>query len=334
MKRLAIVGGGSWGTGLACVLTPRFEHTTIWVHNPVLAAEMRGRGENATFLPGIRLPEQLRVTSDLGDAVGGADVVLGVMPSHVVREIYGKLKPYLGRGVPVVSATKGLESDSLLRMSQVIGSVLGPETGIVVLSGPSFASEVALGHPTAVVAASCDEELAGRVQCAFSGRTFRVYASGDPVGVEIGGALKNVIAIGAGMCDGLGLGNNAVAALITRGLAEIIRLAEIIGAKRDTLSGLAGLGDLVLTCTGEMSRNRQVGRKLAGGMALGEITRSTQMVAEGVKTSGAAVKLAAQYGVEMPIASEVHAVLSGKQTPEAAIDRLMSRSLRREIERR
>ena len=328
------MGGGSWGTALACVLTPRFEQTAMWVRDPVLAAAMRNTGENATFLPGIRLPEQLRVTSDLGDAVEGADVILGVMPSHVVREVYGRLKPHLGREATVVSATKGLEVDSLLRMSEVIGSVLGNGARIVVLSGPSFACEVALGCPTAVVAASLDEELAGRVQTAFSGRTFRVYASGDPVGVEIGGALKNVIAIGAGMCDGLGLGHNAVAALITRGLAEIVRLAEIIGAKSDTLSGLAGLGDLVLTCTGELSRNRQVGRKLAGGLALGEITASTPMVAEGVKTSGAAVQLAAQYGVEMPIASEVHAVLSGTQTPQAAIERLMARSLRREIEPR
>lgn len=332
MKQLTVIGGGSWGTALAMTLSPRFETVALWVHEPRLAAELQATRENAVFLPGIRLPDNIVVTSDLAVAVTGTDVVLGVMPSHVARSVYQNVQPFLPARIPVVSATKGLEIGSLLRVSAVMREVLGAANPIAVLSGPSFAREVAAGSPTAVVAASIEETVAEQVQAAFSGPTFRVYASDDPIGVEIGGALKNVIAIGAGMCDGLGLGHNALAALITRGLAELTRLATTLGAKRDTLSGLAGLGDLVLTCTGDLSRNRQVGLKLASGLGLGQIVAGTPMVAEGVKTTAVAVELASRFGVEMPITQEVHAVLNLGRSPGEAIERLMTRTLRRESE--
>jgi glycerol-3-phosphate dehydrogenase (NAD(P)+) len=230
----------------------------------------------------------------------------------------------------LVSATKGLEAGTLLRMSQVIRSVAGPDYRIAVLSGPTFAVEVAKGSPTALVLASEDEPLVRELQSDFSGPTFRVYGSCDPAGVEIGGALKNVIAIGAGISDGLGLGHNARAALITRGLAELTRLAVALGARAETLSGLAGLGDLVLTCTGDLSRNRQVGLKLAAGLGLGQILSSTPMVAEGVKTTSVAMELAARHSVDLPIAAEMHAVLNMGRSPGEAIKRLMGRTLRSE----
>ncbi len=332
MKKLTVIGGGSWGTALALALAPRFENVSLWVFEPHLAADLQATRQNDVFLPGIRIPDNIAVTSDLETAVRATDIALGVMPSHVARSVYKNVQPFLAPGVPVVSATKGLEGGSLLRISQVMEEVLGAANPIAVLSGPSFAKEVAAGSPTAVVAASKEDAVAELVQAAFSGPTFRVYASDDPTGVEIGGALKNVIAIGAGMCDGLGLGHNALAALITRGLAELTRLATTLGAKRDTLSGLAGLGDLVLTCTGDLSRNRQVGLKLASGLGLGQITSGTPMVAEGVKTTAVVVDLASRFGVEMPISQEVHAVLNLGRSPGEAIERLMTRTLRRESE--
>jgi glycerol-3-phosphate dehydrogenase (NAD(P)+) len=232
----------------------------------------------------------------------------------------------------IVSATKGLETGSLLRVSEVIRAVAGPAYGIAILSGPTFALEVASGSPTALVAASDNKEIALEVQTRFSGPSFRVYASDDPVGVEMGGALKNVIAIGAGICDGLKLGHNAVAALITRGLAEVTRLAVAMGAKPETLAGLAGLGDLVLTCTGDLSRNRQVGLQLAAGLQLGRILESTPMIAEGIKTTSVAIQLAKRHWVELPIAQEMHAVLNLGRSPEDAIRCLMGRTLRSEWE--
>jgi glycerol-3-phosphate dehydrogenase (NAD(P)+) len=238
--------------------------------------------------------------------------------------------PSIQPSMRLVSATKGLESGTLLRMSQVICALTGPEYRVAVLSGPTFAREVAAGNPTAVVIASEDPCLALDIQTAFSGPTFRAYGSHDPAGVEIGGALKNVIAIGAGISDGLGLGHNAVAALITRGLAELTRLAVAVGARAETMSGLAGLGDLVLTCTGDLSRNRQVGLKLAAGFDLGSILDATPMIAEGVKTTSAALKLAAAHRVDLPIAAEMEAVLEGIRTPREAIRRLMTRALRNE----
>ncbi len=253
------------------------------------------------------------------------------MPSHVVRELYEQMTPWLSPTMRLVSATKGLESGSLLRMSEVIGAVVGDSFRIAVLSGPSFAKEVAAGNPTAVVAASEDAALAKEIQNDFSGPTFRVYAGSDPIGVEIGGSLKNVIAIGAGICDGLGMGHNAVAALITRGLAELTRLAVAAGGHPETLSGLTGLGDLVLTCTGDLSRNRKVGLQLAAGNTLGRIIDSTKTVAEGIKTTSAALRLAQRFGVEMPITAEMHAVLNDGRMPAEAIRRLMGRAPRGEF---
>ena len=285
---------------------------------------------NGVFLPGVRLPEQIRAVDTFEAALAGADMVIGAMPSHVAREVYTLMLPWLAPGVKIVSATKGLEERTLLRMSQVIGSVVRPDAKIAVLSGPTFAPEVAEGNPTAVVVASDSESLVDETQRRFSGPTFRVYGSADVAGVEIGGALKNVIAIGAGISDGLGLGHNAAAALMTRGLAEITRLAVAAGARAETLAGLAGLGDLVLTCTGDLSRNRQVGLKLASGLRLGQILESTQTVAEGVKTTSAALELAARYGVDLPITREMHAVLHLGRAPGDAIRNLMTRTLRSE----
>jgi len=331
-KRLAIIGGGSWGTALSTVLAPRFENIQLWINEPEIARQTQETRVNQVFLPGVTLPANVTASNSLEQALDAAGLVLSVMPSHVARAVYTRMLPLLPPSVPLVSATKGLEDSSLMRVSEVIREVVGPAHGIAVLTGPTFAKEVAAGNPTAVVAASGDPTLAALVQNCFSGPTLRVYASGDPVGVEIGGALKNVIAIGAGICDGLGLGHNAVAALITRGLAELTRLAVALGGQPDTLSGLAGLGDLVLTCTGDLSRNRQVGLKLAAGLRLGEIVASTPMVAEGVKTTSVAMQLAQRHRVELPIVQEMDAVLNLGRPPREAIQRLMSRTLRNERE--
>ena len=331
MKTLAIIGGGSWGTALSCVLAPRFSDVRLWVREYDLAERMYATRVNDVFLPGVALADNISPCHSLEAAVSGADVVLSVMPSHVVREVYEELVPWITPTMRLVSATKGLESGSLLRISQVIRAVVGDSYRIAVLSGPSFAKEVAAGLPTAVVAASEDASMAKEIQNSFSGPTFRVYAGDDPTGVEIGGALKNVIAIGAGICDGLGAGHNAIAALITRGLAELTRLAVAAGGKPETLSGLAGLGDLVLTCTGDLSRNRKVGLQLAAGSTLGSIVESTPMVAEGIRTTSVAIRLAERFGVEMPIAAEMHAVLNEGRTPAEAIRRLMGRTPRGEF---
>ncbi len=300
------------------------------VREPDLAERLERTRINDVFLPGIPLPRNVHVGNSLEAALEDADVVIGVMPSHAVRDVYTAMLPWLRPDKGIVSATKGLEPGTTLRMSEVIRAVVGPEYRIAVLSGPTFALEVAKGSPTAVTVASEEQHLVQEIQNAFSGPTFRVYGSADPIGVEIGGALKNVIAIGAGISDGLELGHNAIAALITRGLAELTRLAVAVGAQAETLSGLAGLGDLVLTCTGDPSRNRQVGLKLAAGMKLGAILESTPTVAEGVTTTAVALKLAARYGVDLPIAAEMHAVLSEGRPPEEAIRRLMTRALRNE----
>ena len=315
---------------MAHVLAQKFDGVRLWCNEPEIAGTIQRTRVNEVFLPGFRLPDNIAATSSLETALGGADIVLGVMPSHVARGVYGRMLPLLSPTANLVSATKGLESGSLLRISQVMRDVAGPDARIAVLTGPTFAREVAAGRPTAVVAASEDEVFAQEIQTAFSGPSLRVYASSDPAGAEIGGALKNVIAIGAGICDGLGLGHNAIAALITRGLAELTRLAVAAGARPETLSGLAGLGDLVLTCTSDLSRNRQVGLKLASGLMLGQIVSSTPMVAEGVKTTSVAMELAAKYGVDLPITAEMHAVLNQGRSPDEAIRRLMARSLRSE----
>jgi len=329
---LAIIGGGSWGTALACVLAPRFSTVRLWVYEPDLAARIQETRINDVLLPGVELPGNVQAGHSLEEALSGADVVVSAVPSHVVRQVYTAMQPWLTARMHIVSTTKGLESTTMLRMTEVIRSVTGPGYRIAALSGPTFAREVATGHPTAVVLASDDQGLVTEVQWAFSGPTFRVYGSHDPVGVEIGGAMKNVIAIGAGISDGLGLGHNAIAALITRGLAEMNRLAVALSARPETLSGLAGLGDLVLTCTGDLSRNRQVGLKLASGLDLDRILDATPMIAEGVKTTAVAIELASRHGVDLPIAAEMHAVLNHGRPPREALQRLMSRTLRCETE--
>ena len=332
MKRLAIIGGGSWGTALAIVLAPRFERIRLWVWEPELAARISESRENDIYLPGFQLPGHVEATSELGVALDGAEVVVSAVPSHLVREVYGRMLPFIREGVAFVSATKGLENGTLLRSSQVIGEVLRQrfEPRVAVISGPSFAREVASFEPTAIVVSSEDVKLSEAVQTAFSGPSFRLYAGRDTTGVEIGGSIKNVVAIGAGVLHGMGLGHNAMAALITRGLAEMTRLAVAMGGKAQTLAGLAGLGDLVLTCNGELSRNRTVGVELAGGRKLEEIVSSMKMVAEGIKTTNAAVDLARKHGVEMPIAEQMFQMLHFGVSPRGAIQRLMERSLKEE----
>jgi glycerol-3-phosphate dehydrogenase (NAD(P)+) len=329
LKNLAIIGGGSWGTALAIVLAPRFSRVTLWVYESDLAARMVSGRINDIYLPDCPIPTTVDITNDLASALDGAEIVLSVMPSHLARGLYQRMLPWLNENLLFVSATKGLENHSLLRITEVIREVVGTSR-VAVISGPSFAREVACFEPTAVVAAATEPGVAETVQAAFSGPTFRVYTSSDPIGVEIGGSIKNVVAIGAGVLHGMGLGNNAMAALITRGLAEMTRLAVAMGGRPQTLAGLAGLGDLVLTCTGDLSRNRTVGIELACGRKLDEIVSSMKMVAEGVKTTDAAVDLAKRYSVEMPIAGQMHQMLHAGASPQEAIRRLMERSLKGE----
>ena len=331
MKRLAVIGGGAWGTALGIVLAPRFERVRLWVYESDVAERMQSSRQNDTYLPGFQLPDNILITSDLGVSLEDADVVLSVMPSHHVRRVYARMMPFLTESMIFVSATKGLEIGTILRMSEVIRETSSRfPLQVAALSGPTFAKEVACGDPTALVVASSDEDLTRRIQEAFSGPTFRVYTSPDPIGVEIGGSIKNVIAIGAGVIHGMGLGHNATAALITRGLAEMTRLAVEMGGRAQTLAGLAGLGDLVLTCTGELSRNRMVGVELARGRKLDEIVGSMSMVAEGVKTTDAAVELARRFGVEMPITEQMYRMLCHGLSPRVAIQSLMERSLKGE----
>jgi glycerol-3-phosphate dehydrogenase (NAD(P)+) len=332
LKNLAIIGAGSWGTALALVLAPRFRQVRLWVYETDLAARMAESRENDVYLPAFPIPTGIEITSDLARVLDDAEIVLSVMPSHLVRAMYGRMLPFLHESMLFVSATKGIENQSLLRVSEVIREVVQVSFAprVAVISGPTFAREVAGFEPTALVVASEDVRLTEQVQAAFSGPTFRLYSSTDVVGVEIGGSIKNVVAIGSGVLNGMGLGHNATAALITRGLAEMTRLAVAMGGKPLTLAGLAGLGDLVLTCTGELSRNRTVGVQLAHGRKLEEIVQSMKMVAEGIKTTNAAVDLAARHGVEMPISQQMFQMLHFGLSPREAIRQLMERSLKGE----
>lgn len=328
MKRLAIVGAGSWGTALAIVLAPRSERLRLWVKEADLAARMSSSRVNDVFLPGFTLPGNVEVFTRFEDVLPGADIVLGVMPSKFARRVYVEMLPLVEPQMCFVSATKGLEQDTLLRMSEVVCQVIGKPAAV--LSGPTFARDVAAGVPTAVVISATDAAFARTIQHDLSGPTFRLYTNSDPVGVEVAAALKNVIAIGAGVCHGLGLGHSAIAALITRGLAELRRLACAMGGSPHTMSGLAGLGDLVLTCTGELSRNRQVGIELAKGRTLADIVGSMKMVAEGVDTTAVAVELAGKFNVDLPITAQMHKILRGEQSPREAIRELMERTLKDE----
>jgi glycerol-3-phosphate dehydrogenase (NAD(P)+) len=305
-------------------------HPRLWARDASLCADMQRRRANAVYLPDITFPDGLDVTTDLSQAVSGVDLIVAAVPSHGLREILRQVSRAVRRGVTVVSTVKGLEQDTLLRMSQVVEAELGSEVRVAVLSGPSFAAEVARERPTAVSVASRDPAVVEQVQADFRAPYFRLYGTSDIVGVEIGGALKNVIAIAAGVAEGLGLGHNALAGLITRGLAEIARLACAEGAKRETLAGLAGLGDLVLTCTGSLSRNRHVGIELARGRSMGDILSGMKMVAEGVRTTEAALALGVRHGVELPIAAQVAELLSGRKDARSALLELMLRPQRAE----
>ncbi len=333
MKHAAVLGAGAWGTALAKVLSDRGDTVVLYARRPELAAQVARTHVNERYLPGVRLPDRLEVTSDLERAVAGADLVLLVVPSHAVRGVMVEIAPSLSPGAPIVSATKGIENDSLMLMREVIVDVLGPSAGerIAALSGPSFAREVALGLPAAIVVASSSPAVAHQVQERFAGDRMRVYTSDDPVGVEVGGALKNVIAIAAGASEGLGYGHNARAALVTRGLAEMVRLSMAKGGNALTLAGLAGLGDLVLTCTGELSRNRTVGLELGRGRALSDVLEGLGHVAEGVRTAKSAYDLGRRFGVDMPITTEVYEVLYEGKSPKQAVSDLLARANRPEF---
>lgn len=332
MRRVSVLGAGSWGTALAVHLARAGHDVQLWGRDSALVEEMSARRANAVYLPDVTLPDKVAVTDVLGQALRATDLVVSAIPSHGCRTVMRAASAHLSRGVTVVSATKGLEADSLLRMTEVIAQELGASHPVVALSGPSFALEVARQLPTAVVVASSDRAAAEAVQLEFRGSYFRLYGSDDVIGVEVGAALKNVIAIAAGVVEGLGLGHNALAALITRGLAEITRLACAAGGRRETLAGLSGLGDLVLTCTGGLSRNRHVGIELARGRSLHDILTGMKMVAEGVRTTGAVLALGSRHRVELPIATQMHEVLSGRADVRTALDTLMLRRQRAEAE--
>ena len=332
MRIVTVLGAGSWGTALAVHLGRIGHDVRLWARDRALVDEIAVRRANAVYLPEIRLPDSVVVTHALPDALRDADLVVSAIPSHGCRGVLRHAAHSLAPRAVIVSATKGLEAATMFRMSEVIGQEAGPAHPVVVLSGPSFALEVARQLPTAVLAASNDAEAIELVQAEFRGPYFRLYGSDDVIGVEIGGAMKNTIAIAAGVVEGLGLGHNALAALITRGLAELTRLACAAGGRRETLAGLSGLGDLVLTCTGNLSRNRHVGIELARGRALADILAGMKMVAEGVLTTGAALALGAQYGVELPIATQMAEVLDGRTDVRTALDALMLRKQRAEAE--
>ncbi len=344
MSEIAIIGAGAWGTGLAVVLGRKGTHRIrLWAYESDVCQSINQRRVNEKFLPGRQIPEPVTANSDLKTVLAGAQIIVSVMPSQHCRALFEKMRPHILSNALIVSATKGIEEGSLLRMSEVIRQVLYSEGApllsrslrqggdfdfpIGALSGPSFAQEVARGDPTAIAIASENAGLLRTIQQEFSDSAFRVYTNNDVVGVELGGALKNIIAIAAGICDGLGLGHNSIAALITRGLAEMTRLVVACGGRAETMAGLAGLGDLVLTCTGGLSRNRGVGAQLGRGKKLPEIIAGMHgMVAEGVFTTTAAVGLARARGIEMPITEQMHAILHDGKSPREAIQQLMSRT--------
>jgi glycerol-3-phosphate dehydrogenase (NAD(P)+) len=337
MSDIAIIGAGAWGTALSIVLGRKETHRIrLWAHEREVCETIARLRVNEKFLPGQRIPACVAPCNELAEALAGAAIVVSVMPSQHCRALFEQMRPHLRAETRIVSATKGLEENSLLRMSEVIEQVVkgddirAPRLGA--LSGPSFALEAARGDPTAITIASQDKELARSVQQEFSHASFRIYTNEDPIGVELGGALKNTIAIAAGVCAGLGLGHNSVAALITRGLAEMTRLVVACGGNAETMAGLAGLGDLVLTCTGGLSRNRSVGVELGRGRKLPEILAGMHgMVAEGIFTTSAAVGLARARGVEMPITEQMHAILHEGKAPREAIYELMTRSSKSEM---
>ena len=332
MKNMTVLGAGSWGTALAIHLGRLGNSVQLWGRDQRLVTEMMARRANPTYLCDVSLPESVSPTASLEAAVDGAEYVIAAVPSHGMRDVIRALRPLLPEEATIVSGAKGLEVGTLARMSQVIEQELGNARRVAVLSGPSFAVELAGQRPTAVLVAGHTADTVEAVQREFRARYFRLYASDDVAGVEIGGALKNTIAIAAGVVEALDLGHNALAALTTRGLAEISRLACAVGGRRDTLAGLSGLGDLILTCTGRLSRNRQVGIELGKGRSLPEILSGMKMVAEGIRTTGAALALGAQHGIELPIAAQIAEVLDGRTDPRLAVEALMLRRQRAEAD--
>lgn len=333
MRRIAIIGAGNWGTALAIIAGRAGHEVCLWARDPGIVEGINRNRYNPAHLKGAEITNRVRATEDLDQAASGAELIVLATPSHALRLVLTRLAPSVPPGAIIVSATKGIELERGQRMSQVVRELLGERflTQFVCLSGPSFAKEVVEGHPTAIVAASAEADAALQVQTALSFENLRVYTNDDVVGAELGGAVKNVMAIAAGMVVGLGFGSNSVAALITRGLAEMSRLALREGASTETMMGLAGVGDLVLTCTGGLSRNRFVGVELGKGRGLEEITQGMNEVAEGVNTTRAVKRLASSVAIEMPITDQVHAVLyEGKGAREATID-LMTRPLREEF---
>jgi glycerol-3-phosphate dehydrogenase (NAD(P)+) len=326
-EKIGVIGAGSWGTTLADLLAKNGHDVTLWAYEPELVREMAESGSNSLFLPDVRLSPRLRFTNSLREAAADKELLLFVVPSQVVRGVISSVLPFLAPEAVIVSATKGIELESLMLVSQIYAELLPPGLyrNFAVLSGPSFAREVAQEMPTAVVAAAAETTVARRVQNTFTSGYFRVYTNTDVTGVELGGAIKNVIAIAAGISDGLGFGHNTRAALITRGLTEMTRLGLAMGAQTATFAGLAGMGDLVLTCTGDLSRNRSVGMKLGHGMGLTEILAEMRMVAEGVKTTESARDLARRLGVEMPITEKVYQILYHDKPAREAVLELMTR---------
>jgi glycerol-3-phosphate dehydrogenase (NAD(P)+) len=331
MKRVAVLGAGSWGTALAKVLADKGHPVALWARRPEVAASIARQHKNEAYLPDVTLPDNLEATSDLAEALHDVAAVVVVVPSHGLRDIARRAKTLLPKGTLVISATKGVENDSLRLMSEVLSEELG-DARIAALGGPSFAHEVARGLPTNVAVASRDADAAAEAQALFAADHFRVYTTDDVVGLELGGAIKNVIALAVGACDGLGLGHNARAGLITRGIAEVTRLATRMGANPQTLAGLGGVGDLVLTCTGDLSRNRRVGIELGRGRALDEVLGEMHMVVEGVRTAKSVYELARREGVDMPITTEVYFALYEGKPPQDAVASLMKRALRPERE--
>lgn len=333
-SKVAVLGAGAWGTALAWLLADKGDEVALWCRRPELCAAINASRENARYLPGVALPASLRATDDVADALSGARMTVFVVPSHATREVAKAAAPHVHRGVPIVSATKGIENESLMFMDEVLAQELPSHARreLTFLSGPSFAKELASRLPTAVVIAGHEPDVCAHVMRRFHTSTLRTYASDDVPGVECGGALKNVVAIAAGIVDGMGFGHNTRAALITRGLAEIARLAMARGGSALTLAGLSGMGDLVLTCTGELSRNRTVGFEMGRGRKLGDVLASLGHVAEGVKTTKSAYDLARKMGVDMPITSEVHAVLYEDKPVTQAVRDLMARELGHEFD--
>ncbi len=333
VNSFAVVGAGSWGTALARILANKGNHVALWAREPEVVAEIKNTGENQSFLPGVQLPGSLEASSDLAEVVAGKGMVISVVPSQFVGQILGEVAEELVPDAQIVSASKGIEASTGRRMDEVLSALLTPEQAqlLTFLSGPSFAAEVSVEAPTAVVVASRSPAAALRAQDAFQTEHFRVYTNSDVLGVELGGALKNVIALAAGVVAGMGFGHNTLAALMTRGLAEITRLGVAMGADPATFSGLAGMGDLVLTCTGSLSRNRSVGFRIGQGESLEEVLNGMRGVAEGVRTVQAVRELAAEYRVEMPISQEVHALLWEGRTAKEAVRNLMLRDPKPEV---